>query len=196
MIKKLDSKQKKPKNFADFLKTYSKEKKEIKKDIKNLEKEFKDIKKHNYWIPIALSVAMVSLTAFNSWMYYAELTQESLISDVTATEEAIRMGNDELYQLTLHNYGEVENDVQITIQFTLESEIIRIQNPQTNPKELEYSLTGKNTIYFVKYEKIFSGEDILIRLDVSDDRLKNNESFLVYPKLIKVSTMEGKVIIH
>lgn len=196
----MDSEPKKPKNFDDFLKIYSEEKEERKKNIKQLEKKFDDIRKRNYRIPIVIAVAMVFLTALNSWLYYTEVTQESvtqesLISDVVAIEYPSRVGDGELYQLRLRNYGEIEYDLEITITFDSNTTITTMQYKEPEGMQGEASMRVGNHEYFVRFEKIYTGKDIDIRFDIVNELLKSDDSMLIYAKSIEAYTNAGKVIV-
>lgn len=195
MVKKLESKQKKPNNFDEFLKNYSIEKEEIKTKINKLITGFDDIKKHNYWIPIGIAIVMLCFTGVNSWLYYTEVTQESLISDITGIEILEKIGNDELYQIKLHNYGSTEQNLQITISFYLEVELLDVFNIDEEARRIKEELRTDKSEYYVQYSQIYANEDIIIRLEITSDELEQNESSLIYPYSINAFTNEGKIIV-
>ncbi|MBE3137478.1 MAG: hypothetical protein IMZ43_08855 [Thermoplasmata archaeon] len=176
--------------------------KDIKCDITDTKTKLEHIeKKVDTYKKIMVFLTVVSiLIAFGGFviqkMQLDDALSKNLISYVTANEHPKRMGDDELYQLTLHNYGEVENDLQLTITFTLETKIITIFNIEPEGLKINESLSGLNSTYFIRYEKIHAGEDIVIRLDIIDDRLTTNESLLIYPKYIDAYTDTGKINVY
>lgn len=198
MIKTLEKKHK-PKNPNSFWKTYTDESEEIKEDIKSLKKEFTDIKKHNYWIPIGIAILLLFFTGFNSWLYYnevTEVTQESLISDVTGLESIKRMGNDELYQINLHNYGSTEENVEITISFYIEVKIIEALNIDEDARKIKEEIRAYKSQYYVHYSKMYANENITIRLTVTSDEFIKNQVSLIYPYKIDAFTDDGKIQIY
>lgn len=141
-------------------------------------------------------VAMLLFTAFNSVLYYNEVTHKSLISDVSAAESFIRVGSKELYQLKLHNSGEIEYGLEIKIKFDIGTQITNMQYEEPEGTEGYASINVENNEYTVRFEKIYAGEDIEIRFDIVNELFERNESILIGAKSIEAYTNDGKIIIY
>ena len=145
-----------------------------------------------------LTIAGILIASGSLYLKIIELEEtlsENLISDVTATEYPVRFGDGELYRLRLHNYGEIEYGLEITIKFNYTTEIGEMQYKEPTGEEGYSSINVLKNEYFVRYEKIHAGEDIDIRFDIDDEQLKHNNTLLIGAKSIKGYTESGKIIV-
>ena len=197
IMKKMFFEPKKPKNIKEFWDIFVKNIKILYENQEELENK-PSREKWAAWISVCIAIAMIFVTGYNVYLHQIEVdfaTSEDLISDVIGTEYAKRMGDDELYTLTLHNYGSVENELQVTITFNLNVTILDYYNIDEETLKVNETTRRQNSEYYVLYQKIRAGEEIIIRLDIENEDFKVNNSLLLYPKYIEAYTIEGKILV-
>ena len=149
---------------------------------------------------IGLTILTIIIAGIGLWLQKMDFDNrfaENLISDTTGLEEPTRLNNKtELYILSLHNYGSVEEDLEITINFYLDVEILNVFNIEEEGRKINQEIRTDKSEYYVEYSKIYANEDIIIRLDITSDEIKQKESLLVYPYSINAYTNSGKINIY
>ncbi len=106
----------------------------------------------------------------------------------------LELENGELYQLRLHNYGEIEYGLEITITFDSNTQIADMQYEEPEGVQGE-GHKNREYEYFVRFEEFYAGKDIDIRFDIVDERLKNNDTLLIGAKSIEGYTKSGKIVV-